>query len=226
MAYESRNEQILRAMIDGTEYTDEPQSRIETLLLELKETIEAGGGGGEKSEYLIATDKKNIACEATLDNFDSSSLLWGDGDSPIMLTAQVGEQDGGVFIPVKSSGTFASVDRKINGRTFTAYIVAKALNPSQYSRLLSSLNAKSKNQGIILYGNQIMVSSWDNDTNINISSEKGITVPLFLTSYLSILISRSAKVIGSFVSATATTERRKFALTLAISSLKLKGFVI
>lgn len=46
MAYESRNEQILRATIDGTEYTDEPQSRIEALLLELKESIEAGGSAG------------------------------------------------------------------------------------------------------------------------------------------------------------------------------------
>ena len=39
----SRNEDILRAMIDGTAYTKEPQSRNEELLLELKDVIEAGG---------------------------------------------------------------------------------------------------------------------------------------------------------------------------------------
>ena len=43
---QSRNEAILQATIDGTEYTDPPQSRIEDLLLELKEVIEEGGGGG------------------------------------------------------------------------------------------------------------------------------------------------------------------------------------
>lgn len=43
---QSRNEAILQATIDGTEYTDPPQSRIEDLLLQLKETIEEGGGGG------------------------------------------------------------------------------------------------------------------------------------------------------------------------------------
>ena len=43
---QSRNEAILQATIDGTEYTDPPQSRIEDLLIELKETIEEGGGGG------------------------------------------------------------------------------------------------------------------------------------------------------------------------------------
>lgn len=43
---QSRNEAILRATIDGTEYTDPPESRIEDLLLELKEAIEQGGGGG------------------------------------------------------------------------------------------------------------------------------------------------------------------------------------
>ena len=37
----SRNEAILRATIDGTEYDAPPQSRIESLLIELKETIEA-----------------------------------------------------------------------------------------------------------------------------------------------------------------------------------------
>lgn len=47
---QSRNEEILIAAIDGTEYNKPPQSRIEELLLELKEVIEAGGGGGT-SDY-------------------------------------------------------------------------------------------------------------------------------------------------------------------------------
>lgn len=41
---QSRNEAILQATIDGTEYTDPPQSRIEDLLLQLKAVIEGGGG--------------------------------------------------------------------------------------------------------------------------------------------------------------------------------------
>lgn len=43
---QSRSEKILAATIDGTEYTEKPKSRIEELLLELKEAIEEGGGGG------------------------------------------------------------------------------------------------------------------------------------------------------------------------------------
>ena len=42
---QSRNEAIIKSTIDGTQYTDPPQSRMEDLLLELKETIEQGGGG-------------------------------------------------------------------------------------------------------------------------------------------------------------------------------------
>ena len=42
---QSRDEEILIAMIDGEEYDKIPQSRIEELLLELKEVIEEGGGG-------------------------------------------------------------------------------------------------------------------------------------------------------------------------------------
>lgn len=43
---QGRNADILQSIIDNTEYTDPPQSRIEDLLLQLKELIEEGGGGG------------------------------------------------------------------------------------------------------------------------------------------------------------------------------------
>lgn len=48
---ESRSEEILFATINGDEYKGLPESRIEELLLELKEVIEAGGGGGGTSDY-------------------------------------------------------------------------------------------------------------------------------------------------------------------------------
>lgn len=41
---QSRNEAILDATINGTEYTALPQSRIEALLIQLKDKIEQGGG--------------------------------------------------------------------------------------------------------------------------------------------------------------------------------------
>lgn len=40
----SRNEAIIQSIIDGTSYTEKPQSRLEALLLELKEVIETSGG--------------------------------------------------------------------------------------------------------------------------------------------------------------------------------------
>ena len=43
---QSRDEEILASIIDGTSYTEEAQSRIEYLLLELKAVI-AGGGDYE-----------------------------------------------------------------------------------------------------------------------------------------------------------------------------------
>lgn len=42
---QSRNEAILRSIIDGTQYTAPPRSRIEDLLLELKTAIESGDLG-------------------------------------------------------------------------------------------------------------------------------------------------------------------------------------
>ena len=40
---QGENEEILQSIVDGTEYTKQPQSRIAALLLELKAKIEAGG---------------------------------------------------------------------------------------------------------------------------------------------------------------------------------------
>jgi hypothetical protein len=67
---QSRDEEILAATIDGTEYTDEPQSRIEYLLLELKEVIE---GGGSSSDYADLSNKPKIN-NVTLDGNKS----WAD----------------------------------------------------------------------------------------------------------------------------------------------------
>lgn len=43
---DSRFENIVQSIIDGTPYTESVHSREEELLLELKEVIEDGGGGG------------------------------------------------------------------------------------------------------------------------------------------------------------------------------------
>lgn len=57
---QSRNEAILQATIDGTEYTDPPQSRIEDLLIQLKEAIEQGGGGTGTTNYNNLSNKPQI----------------------------------------------------------------------------------------------------------------------------------------------------------------------
>lgn len=43
---DSNVENILRNMVDGTTEYDPPHSRVEKLLIELKETLDVGGGGG------------------------------------------------------------------------------------------------------------------------------------------------------------------------------------
>ena len=58
---ESREEEILVSTINGEEYDKAPESRIEALLLELKEVIEeGGGGGGGTSNYNQLTNKPSI----------------------------------------------------------------------------------------------------------------------------------------------------------------------
>lgn len=72
---QSRDEEILAATIDGTEYTDEPQSRIEYLLLELKKLIE---GGGSPTDYAtdinFSMDSGTFVITAQLENKDGDPL--------------------------------------------------------------------------------------------------------------------------------------------------------
>jgi len=60
---ESRSEEILFATINGEEYNGLPESRIEELLLELKEVIEEGGGGGGTSTIAW---KPTVAADGTI----------------------------------------------------------------------------------------------------------------------------------------------------------------
>lgn len=57
---QSRDEEILIATIDGKEYDKIPQSRIEELLLELKQVIEDGGGGGGTTNYNNLSNKPQV----------------------------------------------------------------------------------------------------------------------------------------------------------------------
>lgn len=53
---QSRVENILEATIAGSSYTDGPQSRLEALLLQLKEVIEQGGGGSTPTAADVSYD--------------------------------------------------------------------------------------------------------------------------------------------------------------------------
>ena len=70
---ESRIENILEATIAGEPYTDDAQSRIEALLIELKAAIEGGGGGGT-TNYNGLSNKPQIN-GATLEGNKSSADL-------------------------------------------------------------------------------------------------------------------------------------------------------
>ena len=84
---QSRSEQILRATIDGTPYNEPAQSRIENLLLELKETIEAGGGGGGTTNYNLLTNKPSINGHELMGDKTSEDL---EIDQPL-TTAQLNQ---------------------------------------------------------------------------------------------------------------------------------------
>lgn len=73
---QGRNADILQSIVDGTEYTDPPQSRIEDLLLQVKEVIEEGGG----TKIKLA----DVSGAAVAMSFNTASLTWSDPEDIVV----------------------------------------------------------------------------------------------------------------------------------------------
>lgn len=100
---QSRSEEILFKTINGEPYDGLPQSRIEELLLELKEVIEEGGGGGG------GTDNYNLL--KNLPQINSVTLKGNKTTSDLGLSSVVANPSG------ESSGELNSIS--INGDKYS-----------------------------------------------------------------------------------------------------------
>lgn len=125
--------------------------------------------------YIPNSDPEKVLCEAYQSNFDAGSpLSWGFGFAPIQMESgldpAVDAQENAVYLGVAAKGKNAYVDLGSQKAPFTAYIVAKLVNPGGFTRILSSMASRSSGQGMLLYGSTINVSSWASDTNTGVSS--------------------------------------------------------
>ena len=130
-------------------------------------------GADATDTYLPNSNTNNIICEAYPNLFNPSDSTWGKGSNPIQFsngTPTLDAADNAISLTVASTGILGYVDLGANSTPFTAYVVMKATNPTQYSRLISSMSERSIGNGIMLYGNTINVSSWASDTSTGISS--------------------------------------------------------
>ena len=81
MSSKSREEAILQSIIDTSPYDVPPRSRIEYLLLQIKEIIESGGGGGT-TDYTKLTNLPAInGVTVTGDNEGKHYDLMDQADS-------------------------------------------------------------------------------------------------------------------------------------------------
>lgn len=75
---QSRVEDIIKATVDGEEYDKPAESRVEYWLIELKNAIEGGGGGGDTSAFAtslrMTIDSSTFVVTAQLYNEDGDAL--------------------------------------------------------------------------------------------------------------------------------------------------------
>ena len=106
---QSRSEDIIQSILDNTEYDEEARSRIEYLLIELKNAIEGGGGGGGVTSYAPLTEKPKI---------DNHTLQAGNNTSSDLglqtkLTFDSAPTENSTN-PVTSGGVYTALDSKAN----------------------------------------------------------------------------------------------------------------
>lgn len=152
---QSRNEAILTAIIDGTEYTAPPQSRIEALLIELKEAIEQGGG--VEVDTQVNGTSENAVQNKAIYNFVNSSVstntanFIGTFNSVAELEAYSGtvtNNDYAFVVGTDTAGNTVYNRYKYNG---TAWAFEYALNNSsftaaQWATIQSGLTSSDKTQ--------------------------------------------------------------------------------
>lgn len=114
---QSRSEDIIQSILDNTEYNEDAGSRIEYLLIELKNAIEGGGGGGGGvTSYSPLTEKPKI---------DNHTLQAGNNTS-----SDLGLQTKLTF---DSAPTESSTNPVTSGGVYTA-LAAKANSTDVYNK--------------------------------------------------------------------------------------------
>lgn len=134
--YEGRNAAILESIINGTAYTDPPQSRIEELLIELKQVIEAGGGGVE--DYGGLTGKPQIN-NVTLQSGNNSISSLGLQSELTFDNAPTENSNN----PVKSGGLYSALGNKQDSLTFDEVPTENSNNSVKSGGIFSAIKAVS-----------------------------------------------------------------------------------
>lgn len=191
---ESRSEEILVATINGEEYDKAPESRIEALLLELKEVIEEGGGGGGTTNYNLLQNKPSIN-GVTLTGDKSSE------DLEIPTAADLaGKQD---VLPVTASGNDVVFNGDIiDGQGNTLSVLAEALTKTASGNPIVITDcAGGKARSLVTTIEPIQEGEGDpSPTNIRpISGRNSVTVDDVGKNLLSLNFTEESGTSGSFI---------------------------
>lgn len=112
--FQSRNEAILRSIIDGTEYVALPQSRIEELLLQLKEVIVAGGGSVSPEDIQAAIEEYLNTHDADIVTEQELAEALGNYTTTADLNTALGSKADAADIPDVSGFIGADADNLEN----------------------------------------------------------------------------------------------------------------
>ena len=129
-----------------------------------------------KNIYIPNSDETKVLCEAYVNNFDTTTNSWGNGDVPVQYMDNTKKPtldatENAVFATAYTTGAVPYMSVSDNPQNFTVYAVLKAYTlPTKYSRIICATASRDRNYGIQLYGNPIIVSHWGDTYSSDISA--------------------------------------------------------
>lgn len=105
-------------------------------------------------EYLPYSDDSYVGCVAYYDNFNSNELAWGDGESPVSMSATCTryQSEDAVYFDAKTSQKQIRIPLGGTQTDFTVYVVAKGISYANGDVIiLGSVYSWSSGNEIILY---------------------------------------------------------------------------
>lgn len=177
----------------------------------------------QKNIYIPYSNEDDVLCEAYVDNFDATADTWGTGNNPLLYADNTkkpvyNSTENAILVNTATDNVIPYFDAVNNNTPITIYAVTKATVSGQYKRFISNATQDGWGYSSVVCqtnnGGNVLVSTYGNDTAVNVSSAEYFAMAIKLSvSSVDFFIGNEAKINKSIYAISRYTVLGKFTLS-------------